>query len=168
LVLKEEGVPVPAGAELGVELETSYGSCKLGQQAHISVNAAKQDKIAVEAPGSGRCSDSEYFAFGIADGVKEITATANRKAILLGAPLVFRSQDLYGPERHCTYEADKFVGAFPVMGHAVIEGRMKAKINRQESVESEERCNPPQSLSTSFVITLLGRDNKPLETELRG
>jgi hypothetical protein len=60
----------------------------------------------------------------------------------------------------------KFLGKFPVPGHAVVEGSTTGKLNRRESFSNGEPCR--KSLSASFVITLLGGNNKRLETEVVG
>jgi hypothetical protein len=56
------------------------------------------------------------------------------------------------------------VRKFPVPGHTAVEGAATGKLNRRESFSTGEPC--PKSLSASFVITLLGGNNNPLEPEL--
>jgi hypothetical protein len=97
--------------------------------------------------------------------LEAIAMTDTGAAVARGWPLTVGFSSSIGPNSgNCTYEFTKFPGKFPVPGHAVVEGSAKGRLNRRESFSNGEPCR--KSLSSSFVITLLGGNNKPLETEL--
>lgn len=167
LELKDEGVPVAVGAEIGVEMETpEFFRCKWAQRAHVSVNRAKQVKLAVEpATEKQECPGNESAdAFSeIPRGVGTIAMTIAGGAPLRGSPLRLTSGVVIGPGPTCTYDFKKFSGTFSIPGHAVIEGSAVGKLNRRLS---EERYPPEvagsceQSDTERFRVGLRGHNNQ--------
>jgi hypothetical protein len=171
LVLKEEGVPVAVGTELGVELaESLAGGCKLTQRAHMMVNGAKKDKLTVEPPAMKEtfCSHEGFSNTYVAGGVKEIAMMGSGSATLTGWPLRLAFWNDFGPGVYCVYELRKFSGTFPIPGLALVEGSVVAKLNRHESYEQSREGRCEKSGSIHFGITVNGHNNKPLETEVVG
>jgi hypothetical protein len=169
LELKEEGTPVARGTELGVELKTSYGSCNLAQRAHMSLNGAKKDKLTVERPAMKVtfCPRPKGFTaqWDIEGGVREIVLSGAGSATIRGWPIQIAARNVVGPGGSCSYDFRRFFGTFPVPGHVSIDGSTVGKLNKRESFsEQPPGCEPSES--TSFVITVLGRNNKPLEAEV--
>jgi hypothetical protein len=168
LVLKEEGKPVVVGAELGVELHT--WNCKVAQRAHLSRNGAKIDRLKLERPGeTGFCPDPENPFLDperIRGGLKEIDMAVAGSAKLAGKPLRSYTTAEPGPNKtSCAYVFGRLSGTFPVRGHAVIEGVMTGTLDRRESYNGSG-CEASES--RSWTLTLLGANNKALETELIG
>jgi hypothetical protein len=168
LVLKEEGKPVAAGAELGVELETVR--CKVIQRAHLSVNGAKKDRLTVEPPAQENtpCTPerNQFFEWSTSGGVQAVTMAAAGSAKLQGMPLRIRSSATFGPMRICVHAFRKFSGAFPVPGRAVIEGTMVGTLTGGTVQEEPHSCQSRARFS--FTVKVLGGNSKPLETELIG
>jgi hypothetical protein len=169
LELKEEGVPVAAGSELSVELETLEACPTLTQPAHLSDNGARQDVLAVERPVTEEVfcpHEDEFVSFDVSGGIQEIEMTTGGRAKLRGSPLRFRFTNDFGPAISCMYELRKFSGTFRVPGAAHIEGSAVARLNRHESREEKppaERCRHSQSIH--FAASVDGHNNKPLEAE---
>jgi hypothetical protein len=171
LELKEEGVPVAAGAEVGVELETpEFSHCKWAQRAHVSVNGAKQAKLAVEPLKEDmRCPEGGGIAFAdVSGGVRAIAMAVAGSAKLKGSPLRLTFVVVVGPENTCAYDFRRFSGSFPIPGQAVIEGSAVGKLNRRRSTNAHPESPCEQSATTSFTVALRGHNNQLLETELVG
>jgi hypothetical protein len=170
LVLKEEGKPVAAGAELGLEVETSFsfGECKVAQTAHLSVISPRKDNIRIERLKPAACPTPEgsYISLGLRGGVKDILLSDGGNASLRAWPMQIGAGKIAGPGPECFYDFRKFSGAFPIPGQAVIGGSATGTLNNRYSRPGDlgEPC--PQSTPTSFAIAVTGHNGKPLETEL--
>jgi hypothetical protein len=168
LVLKEEGKPVAAGADIGVELEMSEtAGCKPpAQRSHLGIGA-KKDRLFVDRAPRRECSRACCEINKLEGGLSAIAMTDTGEAVARGWPLTVEFSTYFGPNSgNCRWVFTKFLGKFPVPGHAVVEGSTTGKLNRRESFSNGEPCR--KSLSASFVITLLGGNNKRLETEVVG
>jgi hypothetical protein len=170
LELKEEGVPVPVGAELRVEL--AVDACKYGGgpnvvfvwPAHMSVNGAKEDKITVK-PAEQSCWEGDLYPDHYWGSVNEIdvrspaNATGPVKATVQAS--LHRRYERGRLGSFCVNDFTKLRGRFAIPGDASFEGHGRGSANKGLS---EHGCSGGAGIR--FIARIVGQNNKPLEAEL--
>jgi hypothetical protein len=156
LVLKEEGVPVGVGGELGVEL--NLGRCLLGERAHLSRNDAPKDKLTLRETVATHCDTGTGFSDVSVSGVQAIAMTDAGGATFNASLRLAESE----PGLTCVYEFRKLSGTFRLPGPAVTEGSAVGTLNQRES--SKLGCDQ----SPHFRVAIYGHNGNLLEAELLG
>lgn len=162
LELKEEGVPVAAGAEALMVLQDDF--CGVREWAQVSVNGAKKDEVGVDGSLVLVSCGFEHWGLYRSGTVKKIAMSGAGKATLKTTLRFWWERAFEGKPRECIYEFRKFSGTFPIPGLAVIEAVAAGNLVPSES--SHTGC--PRSEPNQFRVTLRGHNEKPLETELVG
>jgi hypothetical protein len=164
LVLKEEGMPVAAGTELAVELELRDGeTCSAAWPGRMSLNAAKDDKLTVE-PTEKECT-TPTFTDTLSGSLTVVEMTGKHDGAAGGKVTISGSLRDVRKVSHlprCTYEITLLRGRFDLPGEA-----QTTVLARIRAVPGDPRiCHTQRTLG--FAVTIRGRNNSPLETELIG
>jgi hypothetical protein len=159
LVLKEAGVTLADHVELAIELETSLvPGCRLyNARAGLYGNGTRRPELGVAFGSEESCRPpNDYF-----EGEVFAVSLTNAGKGKLRTDLLVETEHM--PGLRCMYRLTRFSGTFSIPGAAVIEGSAVGKLRTKESATG---C--AESASTHFTLTVIGHNNKPLETELIG
>jgi hypothetical protein len=176
LELYEEGVPVAAGAEVGLALE--FGGCDWfsynGEEreehhtvwdfgGNIAVNGARTDVMTIE-PAKVSCIPfpDQLYPPSIGGKVQEIQMSSAGRATIY-ASLQYSSGGADSQDKGCLWEFNKLSGTFPIPGSAYIEGNAAGKKNKSDSGRP---CSSRKYVH--FVAEVHGLNAKLLETQRVG
>jgi hypothetical protein len=154
LVLSENGVPIPVGTEVRVELETE--PCTWTVHGHVSVNNAHKDAITVGSQ-EAKCPFKSYLFSYSASGSASAIELSNAGQTTISGPLRIRGHE-YG-HGGCGYQYRKFAGSLAVPGSARLEGAARGKLVENEGYRSP--CE--KSHTVQFVAAVYGTNNKLVE-----
>jgi hypothetical protein len=165
LELKEAGAPVPAGAEVTVQLklwtrcyrysEGEYHEEPFTFRGHVSVNDARTDVLTFSAE-EVYCEYPELYPSYVAGSLKEISIAHSGRA-RISASLRFG-----GGRQECDYETHLLAGTLPTAGYARFEGKTRGTLAFRTGFFS---CR--KRTSVPFAAAVYGHNGKLLETELR-
>jgi hypothetical protein len=179
LELTERGVPVAAGTEVRLELE--FPACEDGKngseerfiepiafRGQMRENGSKTDTMTFGTE-EGYCASNLSLYPDFARGtVKEVSmaVAGQRGKAKISASLID------GESRHagftaCDYDIATLLGAFPIPGHARLEGHARGKLSAGsfESGSPGEKCHKTKSFT--FTGAVRGPNGNLLETALK-
>jgi hypothetical protein len=161
LVLKEEGVPVAAGAELGVELEAGY-HCMVAWRGHLSLNDASADKITVE-PVQHECTSEELYPSTFKGGTDEVELIHTGKVWIRGS-WEFFYENARTPGPYCTVDFEQIRGMLEMPGPTQTGASGRTTLVKEWSPNGGPKCHKKGRIYLN--ATVRGQNGKPLETEL--
>jgi hypothetical protein len=172
LVLKEEGKPVAAGTEIGLELEdTVAGRCVVAWRGHMSINGASTDKMTFE-PVKQECTSSGLpYPSSFEGEPTEVEITSTGKVRIDGSWLLFYELER-SPGPYCTVEIEQFRDELETLGPTEMHVRGPIRLVQESRPYGGRKC-PKRGIYfqrggfKSYAI-VRGHNGKPLETELIG
>lgn len=163
LVLKEEGRPVAVNTELEVELEL-YPECTLAWRAHMSLNDARTDKIAVE-PVEQECESNELYPSYFWGRADEVELAHTGKAKIAGWWRELYENDR-NPGPYCTIQFEQLRGKLELPGPVQTPAAGRFTLIEEERPYGGSKCEKKGTIHRT--VTVRGHNGKPLEADVVG